>query len=171
VRTLVASRLAAIDSTGLGGDDARALGTMRATMAKDLGPIDTSSSATPPAEQPPECTYDASTIARSARGLDSLRKRIYNCFGWAQHGIVVGTDTLDRLSLLAAIAREADSTKRRQFFLALAPVWRSMIGENPADSPYRTLITLQVQQRAGQAPLTVSQAANSGLPPDSLGPW
>jgi hypothetical protein len=171
LRASVTSRLAAIDSTGLGAEDARALGTMRATLTRDLGPIDVATSAPSPDDQAPECTYDPSAIAESGRGLDSLRKRIYDCFGWAQHVIMVGTDTLDRLSILGAIGRESDSTRRRQLFLALAPVWRSMNGDDQPNGPYRTLVALQVRQRAGQPPLALSQAANSGLAPDSLEPW
>jgi hypothetical protein len=91
--------------------------------------------------------------------------------GWAQHRIVVGDDTLDRLSVLGKIAREADSSRRRALFLALSPTWKSINGDNRTDTPYRALTGLEVRQRKGQAPSPVRQARASGLPPDSLEPW
>jgi hypothetical protein len=127
--------------------------------------------ASPHADLEPDCTYDAAAIAESLRGLDSLRKRIYDCYGWAQHRIVVGDDTLDRLSVLGKIAREADSSRRRALFLALSPTWKSINGDNRTDTPYRALTGLEVRQRKGQAPSPVRQARASGLPPDSLEPW
>jgi hypothetical protein len=171
LRIAVASRLASLDSTGMGQEDARALGTMRATLAGDLGPLGASPADSPTAELQPDCAYDAVAIAGAQRGLDSLRKRIYDCYGWAQHRIVVGADTLDRLTILGKIGREADAHRRQSLFLALVPVWQSMNGDNQAGSPYRALIALEVRRRATQEPLAVSQARASGLPADSLEPW
>ena len=171
LRESVGSRLAAVDSSRLTGEDARALGTMRGTLARDLSPLDAGSPVGPPADPRPDCAYDASAIAGTTAGLDSLRGRIYDCYGWTQHHIAVGDDTLDRLSLLGAIAREADSTKRRLLFLALTPVWRSVNADNRPDSPYRTLIALEVRHRGGRDPVSVRQASSSGLRADSLEPW
>jgi hypothetical protein len=171
LRSSVAARLASLDSAGFRGEDARALGTMRATLAGDLGPLGTNTTDRPVADLLPDCGYDAGSIASSPRSLDSLRTRIYDCFGWAQHHVAVGLDTLDRLSILGRIAREGDSTERRRLFLALAPVWRSLNAENQVESPYRTLIALEVRDRGNREPVSARQARTSGLPADSLEPW
>ena len=178
LRAAIAARLAAVDSAALNGEDARALGTMRRTVARDLGPV------APPAvggargspaearrEPRFDCTYDPGAIASLPHGLDSLRARIYACYGWAQSHVVVGADTLDRLSILGALGRTGDPARRRELFLALEPVWRSMNGADPAASPYQRLIALQVRARPGSESPAAAQARASGVPPDSLEPW
>ena len=162
LRIAVVSRLASLDSAGMGNEDARALRTMRAALAGDLGALGTSPADSATVELQPDCAYDAAAIAGAQRGLDSLRKRIYDCYGWAQHRIVVGTDTLDRLTILGKIGREADAHRRQALFLALAPVWQSMNGDNRPGSPYRALIALEVQRRGAGEPVAVSQARTSG---------
>lgn len=172
LRAAVSERLAALDSTALPADDARALGVMRTMLGRDLTAIGVAS--TPPAgpaDPRPDCAFDAASIAKAPDGLDSLRRRIYDCYGWSQHHVEVGGDTLDRLTVLGAIGRAADPADRRRLFLSLEPVWRSMNGDNGADSPYRRLIALEVEKRGAAEPAAVRQARASGVPPDSLERW
>jgi hypothetical protein len=169
-RELVA-RLGAVDSAALVDDDARAFGIMRQVLARELAPLADGVPLAPAATEPaPDCRYDAAAIGATSRGLDSLRRRIYACFGWAQHRVAVGADTMDRLSLLGALGRTDDPAERRRLFLALEPVWRSVNGDNGPGSPYRRLIALSVKERpsGGSA---ASQARRSGVPPDSLEHW
>jgi hypothetical protein len=169
-RNLVA-RLGAVDSAALAGDDARAFGTMRRVLARDLArPADTVPPAPLATELPPDCRYDAAAIGATSGGLDSLRRRIYACYGWAQHRVAVGADTMDRLSLLGALGRTDDPAERRRLFLALEPVWRSVNGDNGPGSPYRRLIALTVNERRSSES-AASQARRSGVPPDSLERW
>jgi hypothetical protein len=172
LRVLVAERLARVDSSTLGGGDGRALGVMRAALARDLTPL--APAGTPEggaADAQPGCTYDPIAVGTGANRLDSLRKRIYDCYGWAQHHVVVGRDTLDRLTVLSTIARAGDPAERRRLFMALEPVWRSVNGDGDAASPYRRLIALEVARRGpGESP-AAGQARASGVPPDSLERW
>ncbi len=108
---------------------------------------------------PPDCVYDPPAIAAAPRGLDSLRGRIYACYGWAQSNVVLEGDTTDRLSILGALGRTDDPVRRRQLFLALEPVWRSMNGDGGPSSPYRQLIGLEVKR------------GGSAEPADSLERW
>jgi hypothetical protein len=170
LRKGLASRLAGIDSTGLRGDDARALGVMRRTLALDLDSL-VASSAPTIGENRPDCAYDARAIAVAPNGLDSLRRRLYSCYAWAQSHIVVDGDTLDRLSILGALGRVENAARRRRLFLALDPVWRSINGANRPASPYRQLIAAEVKgRRSGESP-AAAQARLSGVPPDSLEKW
>ena len=169
LRRAVAARLGAVDSTQLAGDDARALATMRRTLDRDLAPLRDSSGAIEPAQ--PECAYDPAALAATRYGLDSLRARIYACYGWAQQQVAVGSDTMDRLSVLGAIGRTDDPAERRRLFLSLDPVWRTINAGNEPGSPYRRLIALEAEARAGREPPEARQARLSGVPPDSLERW
>jgi hypothetical protein len=170
-RTDLRARLAAIDSAALGKEDGRALGVMHRTLARDL---DSLATPLPPeakkAEEQPDCGYDPSAVAEAPNGPDSLRKRLYACYGWAQSHVVFEGDTLDRLTILGALGRTSDPVRRRQLFLALDPVWRSMNGDNGPVSPYRQLIAEAVKQRRSESP-AAAQARASGMPPDSLEHW
>ena len=161
LRAEVSRRLAGIDSVSLRPDDARALGIMRRTLGRDLDSLPPPSRAVAKAALTrPDCAYDATAIARLGKGLDSLRQRLYACYGWSQSHLVLDRDTLDRLSILGALGREEGAGRRRRLFLALEPVWRTVNGDNGSGSPYRQLIAHPIAQSGG-----------SGLPPDSVEPW
>ena len=166
----LARRLATIDSAALREDDARALGTMRRTLARDLGPV-VAPIASDKAQTEPACAYDAGAVAAAPRGLDSLRKRIYACYGWAQSHLVAEGDTTDRLSILGALGRTESPKLRQKLFLALQPVWRSVNRDNQAGSPYRLLIAREVKERGKAEPPAAEQARVSGVSPDSLERW
>jgi hypothetical protein len=172
LRQQLASRVSAMDSARLTGDAPRALGIMRRTLSRDLdslvAPAARESSGA--GESPPDCSYQPSRIARARNGLDSLRRRLYACYGWAQSHVILQGDTLDRLTILGALGRSDDPARRRQLFLALDPLWRSVNGGNGAESPYRQLIALEVRERKGELP-AAEQARASGVPPDSLERW
>ncbi|MFL5513506.1 MAG: hypothetical protein ACJ8CN_13870 [Gemmatimonadales bacterium] len=170
LRRAVAARLDGIDSSGLRDEDRRALAQMRRTLQSNLDsmtPPDADSSAG--MLQSPSCNYDPRSVAGSSRGVDSLRARIYACYGWAQSHVLVDGQILDRLTILGELGRADAPNVRRRLFLSLDPVWRSMNGANQATSPYRVLIA---RQMAGATrPPSLEQASASGMPPDSLEPW
>ncbi len=169
LRGALATRLSAADSAALRHDDARALGTMRRTLERDIAPLADTSAAGSGSPQPqPDCAYDPRAYLDAPNGLDSLRDRLYACYGWAQHHVVVGVDTLDRLSVLGSLGHTEDPQHRRQLFLALDPVWRTINGDNDPNSPYRQLIALEMKRRGSGEPPAVRQARASGVLPDSL---
>ncbi len=172
LRRALVTRLEAVDSSALAGDDARAFGTMRVALGRALTALtDSTSTGPPPTQRRPDCEYDAAAIAAARNGLDSLRGRLYACYGWAQSHVAVGTDTMDRLSVLGALGRTEDPDERWRLFLSLEPIWRSVNAGNGADSPYRRLLALQVKElRGGELP-AAKQARLSGVPPDSLERW
>lgn len=171
-RELVAASLAAADSSALLPEDARALGTMRRTLAADLRRLDppAGTPATPRAREP-ECAYDPDAVLASKSGVDSLRRRMYACYTWAQSHVVLDGDTLDRLSVLGALGWTESAERRKQLFLALDPVWRSVNRGNEAGSPYRRLIAREVSERRGAESPAATQTRASGLRPDSLEQW
>jgi hypothetical protein len=170
-RTLV-NRLGAVDSSLLAGDDARAFATMRIALDRGLAVLaDSASADSLPTQRAPDCEYDPAGIAATRHGLDSLRGRLYACYGWAQSHVAVGTDTTDRLALLGALRRTEDPAERRRLFLSLEPVWRSVNADNGVASPYRRLLALQVKQLHGSELPAARQARLSGVRPDSLERW
>lgn len=172
LRRALVTRLGAIDSSTLPGDDARVFGTMRVALGRDLTALtDSASAGSPATPRRPDCEYDPAAIAATRNGLDSLRGRLYACYGWAQSHVALGADTMDRLSVLGALGRTEDPAERRRLFLSLEPVWRSVNAGNGADSPYRRLIALQVKERSGGELPAARQARLSGVPPDSLERW
>jgi hypothetical protein len=164
-RSRLAASLARVDSSSLAGEDARALSMMRLALARDLTPIAAGAEvASGSAASAPECPPDPSGE------LDSLRARIYACYGRAQSRLPVGSDTLDRLTIFGLLGATDDSARRRTLFLALRPVWQSMDGDGGVSSPYRRLITLTRQAQPGDSAAS-AQARAAGVPPDSLEPW
>ena len=123
----MATSLAAADSTALPPEDARALGIIRRTLATDLRRLDPpAGTAAAPEARAPECAYDPEVVLASKAGLDSLRRRMYACYSWAQSHVLLDGDTLDRLSVLGALGRTESAERRKHLFLALDPVWRSV---------------------------------------------
>jgi hypothetical protein len=165
LRRDVLERLAELDSAQLSADDRRALGVMRRALERDLTPVSASAGPTTSGQGQPDCRYDPSAFPRA----DSLRARIYACYAWTQHQVVVGDDTLDRLTVYGELARTEAPGQRRRLFLALDPVWRSINGDNHPTSPYRRLIALDAA-REGELP-AAREARLAGVPPDSLEPW
>ena len=166
LRRRVVAGLAAVDSSALSGEDARALGVMRLTLVRDLAAL-ASGGPQPPAATRPDCGYDPALIATA----DSLRARMYACYAWVQSRIPLGADTLDRLTLLGELGRTEDARRRRELFLALDPVWRSINADDGRASPYRRLIALEIRARRSGPPPAAEQARAAGLPPDSLEGW
>lgn len=166
LRDRLAGRLAAVDSATLDAGDARALGVMRRTLTRDLGAAPAPDAAASTA--PPDCRYDPASVHG---GADSLRTRIYACYGWAQAHLELDGDTVDRLTILGGLGRSGNPEQRRRQFLALEPVWRSMNGHDGPDSPYRRLIALEAARSRGRELPALAQARASGIEPDSLERW
>ena len=165
LRSALVSRLTGVDSTPLGPDDRRALAVMRGALERDLTPVAIALEALPSAEGPPDCDYRAPAVAAAPKGLDSLRGRVYACYGWAQHHVILEGDSLDRLSASGALARTEDSAQRRRLFLALEPVWRSVNGDGGLESPYRLLLGLSGAAARGGSRPWKSERGHSGSSP------
>ena len=165
----LAALLGAADSASLDTVDRRALRTMRLTLANELA----SDSATtePSAVAPPDCRYDAAAIAALPGGLDSLRARLYACYGWAAMHVTVGGEQLDRLTVLGRLTDTPDSAERRRLFLALTPLFASVNGDDGPSSPYRVMIRLSAEQWRAHGSPVAEAAQQAGIAPDSVAPW
>src|SRR5262249_45372024 len=102
--------------------DSRALSLLASQLATAEREL---TSGAAPSPDPTDCDDPFPERLRHA-GLDSLTARTFACYGAAARRIVVGPDTLDRLSILGLLGRTDDPDRRRRLFLALMPVWRSV---------------------------------------------
>ena len=161
-RQHVQQRLAATGGA-LPDSDRRAADVMRRALEGDLGPLDVPSAGDTAA---PSCDYDPAALATPADSGARLRARMYACFGQAARRVIVGArDTLDRLTVLGMISQSDDPVRRRALFLALAPIWRSVNGDDGSASPYRTALRA-IGRSAGD-----DSAGYLGVSPDTLTRW
>ncbi|MBL8960185.1 MAG: hypothetical protein JNJ98_10050, partial [Gemmatimonadetes bacterium] len=153
-------RLEDVDPGSLRGEDRRALEVMRSELAGRGG---TESEPTGQGSADTDCRYDARALA--AAGRDQLTDRITTCYARAAARVVVGADTLDRLGVLARLATEEQSVRRRALFLGLQPVWGSVNGRNTPDSPWRALVALSSERwRRDGSPIDAA-AQSLGMDP------
>jgi hypothetical protein len=150
--------LTALDSTRLREDDERAYHTMRVSLSE--GAMEAS---TTPATSSASCMYNPRDVATGESARQKLSERIYDCYGRAARRVVVGRDTIDRLTVLGRLGTEGDSTVRRASFLALIPLWKAMNGDGAPGSPYRTLVGLSAQQWKTSGSYIARQAESLGL--------
>lgn len=175
------SSLARLDSSlvrpggaRLSGDDARAERAIRAWRRRAPRGDGTS---TAEAGDPVAPGCRPPTAADST--VDGLEAAIFACYSVAAGSIVVGADTLDRLSILSRLGTTDDRTRREALFRALDQVWSSVNGHDEPDAPYRRLVTLRMARwdggptpmaRRGQA-YGLSAAAVEGWLVQALERW
>lgn len=147
-------RLVALDTTRYGNEDRHAIGVMRETLlSQEMS--DSSSGVA--------CGSDVTELAQ--RSVERLSAATYDCFGWRASRVVVGLDTLDRLSVLSALGRESDAARRRLLFTSLSPVWEAMNGRNEPTSPWRTLVSLRAPEWRGNSTPIERAFASIGMDP------
>ena len=122
-------------------------------------------------EAEPECRYDPSTIGRSDSAVGRLQARIFACYGHAAQHVIIGRDTLNRLTVLGLLGTTDDRARREQLFRALEPIWRSVNGADEPDSPYRVLIPLRRASWARPSNPFAERAASAGLTEAGLERW
>lgn len=82
----------------------------------------------------------ASLSAADSAAMATLRRHVYACFGRVAARLVVGADTMDRLTISSRMGEADDSRRRHALFLGLAPLWRTVNGDDGERSPYRVLL-------------------------------
>jgi hypothetical protein len=170
-RSAVAQQLAAIETSHLQTGDRTALTILSHTLATDLA-------GNPAAAEPPDkdtncTTTDAPTILAlgDTSAANAYRRHAYHCFGRAATAVVAGNDTADRLTILGRIAETPDAPGRKRLFLALAPMWRTVNGDDGFGSPYRTLLLFGADQDPETNPSPLDRAADIGVGPATLQRW
>jgi hypothetical protein len=117
------------------------------------------------------CDYHPAALGAGPGGLDRLTDRMYACYTTAANLLVVDGDTLNRLAILGRLARTDDAATRQRLFLALAPVWRSVNGDDREESPYRTLVMLRRRAWGDTASPIEAKGPAFGLTPAQMERW
>ncbi|HKK08911.1 MAG TPA: hypothetical protein VKA44_08510, partial [Gemmatimonadota bacterium] len=162
VRPRLVAALARVDTAGLGTEDRAALERMRRVTHDRLGPGQ-GAPAVSDVEASPDCDYDAASYSAGPYGgvrpaLDALTRRVFACYGKAAGAIVVGQDTLDRLTIFGLLGSTGDRARRERLFRALGPVWRSVNGDDGPGSPYRRMVALR-REAWGTGPTPMDRLA------------
>lgn len=124
-----------------------------------------------PSEPAGGCAGAWRSEGTAADSLAGLTAHVMACYGEAAQRIIVGPDTLDRLTIFGLLGRTEDRARRELLFKALAPVWESVNGDGGEASPYRAMVRLRVGQwRAGGTPMA-QRARALGIEPDTLTRW
>jgi hypothetical protein len=167
-RATLTAALARAGEASLGPADRRALSTMRKGTAAGLTFTTPTASGAPAA---PDCSYDPDAVASGPDRFGALRSRIMSCYERAVRSVRVGDSTFDRLTVLARLGDEPSAVRRRDFFLALDTVWRSMNGDDGPHSPWRTLLQLSAARwNAGRSAVDAA-ARRLGVPPSRAEEW
>lgn len=161
------ARVSALRTGALSDADGKALSVLR----EQLTVLEAEMTSRPaPAGEPADCSDPFPERLRQVSN-DELTSRTFACYGAAARRIVVDGDTLDRLSILGLLGRTEDSVRRRRLFMALAPVWRSVNGDDGEASPYRRMVSLRI---AGWGPAGTpmeERARGLGVAADTLEHW
>jgi hypothetical protein len=142
-RAGLARALAAGAAPPLSDEDERALEAMRQTLASELvseDPVQAPAGGALGAQQEVDCRYDPESVAGGKEGLAALSERLYACFGRAAHSLSFEGKTVDRLTVFGLLAVTEDPARREALWLAFAPLWETVNGDNGLRSPYRTLV-------------------------------
>jgi len=136
-------------------EDRRALANMRGTLAW----LD---SEEPTSGVRPALGGDASPGERRARADLSRR------YGAAAAVVQVGSQRLDRLTVLARLATEPGPAVRRDLFESLGSIWRTVDGDGADASPYRALLRSSAKRWARDGSPIEANARSLGLPAGSI---
>jgi hypothetical protein len=133
-RKELAKRLSKLPSQGLSPTDAKAVSVMRTQLASF------SENLSAPFSAPGKCR-DA---PRRDKDLDyaSLRGALVACFAENAKDLTFEGGKINRQSALGMLHEVEQSERRKAVFLALAPLWQAINGNNEPDSPYRSLIAM-----------------------------
>jgi len=122
-------------------------------------------------EGEPDCDYDPSQVAEGRDGDAELSKRIYACFAKAAHSLSFEGEPIDRLTIFGRLPLTHDAARRRQLWLALAPVWEAVNGDDGPRSPYRTLIREHAARTKGAGSSLGDAVRGIGVEPERMEQW
>jgi hypothetical protein len=163
-REAVVAGLASLPSDGLRAADARAVSLMRRNLAANL-PADSSH---------PE-SLESSGHCRDAEGKDldsaKLQSALYSCFEEIGNNLQFENTRLTRVGAFELLSTLDDPARRKALFLAFAPLWQSINGQNEPDSPYRRRIRFAAREVAKHGSRIDAAARTVGVRPDDVERW
>ena len=169
-RAVVVRDLARVQRFSMPSADRSALDQMARTLGTDLAD-DGSLADTPDDSVACDSPVAAAGPVTDTAAASRLQRRLYACFGRTAAHIVVGSDTMDRLTVTERIGRTTDPAERRRLFMALAPLWHTVNGDDDAGSPYRVMLRQLIARGARATPLPQERSRMLGVDPDIAVGW
>jgi len=166
----------------LTGDDKRAFETMQRALETDLAEEKTEPAAAEGVEPDsggvkgetagePGCAYDPEAVAKEPGGYEALTKRIYACFGAAARSLSFEGRAMDRLTVFGLLPLTDEPAKRRALFMAMAPIWKAVNGDDSSRSPYRTLVRLNAARLKDKGEALGESVRSIGVEPAVMEDW
>ena len=156
----VTSRLGGVTEKGLSPPDARALMLMR----KGMGAIAADQSSP---SRKVQCKDAKSRDLPSA----DLHSALYSCFDELDNSLEFEGKPINRLSAFDLLTQIAEPSRRKALFMALAPLWKAVNGNDEPGSPYRRLIAQSAADAAKNGSPVDDAAKSVGVPPAQIETW
>jgi hypothetical protein len=173
-RSRLQQALATGPAPSLTDEDDRALDVMERTLDRDLGeekveraPAGTEGGA----DRKDDCAYDPETVAEGEDGYEALSKRLYRCFSDAARSLSFDGEAMDRLTIFGLLPLTDDPSRRKGLWLAFAPIWEAVNGDNSPRSPYRTLIRRNAARLKEKGEALGESVRTIGVEPAVMEEW
>ncbi len=158
-------RLAKLPSRGLSENDTQAIAAMRTQSA--------TYSETISAPFSPGGTGKCQDATRKDKDQDyaSLRMALLACFTEKANDVSFEGGKINRQSVLDLLHEIEEPDRRKAVFLALAPLWQAINGNNEPDSPYRRMIALAAADAAKHGSEIDAAARDAGVNTADVERW
>ena len=163
-RDALVALLAKLPSEGLPQSDARAVAVMRRRLENWPANPERRENSMKPAGR----CQDA---PRRDLLYSALREALYTCFDVIGNAIEFEGARLTRVSAMDMLARVEQPQRRKALFLAFAPLWQTVNGNNRPDSPYRRMIHMAAAEAAKRGSPVDAAASAAGASSSQIEGW
>jgi hypothetical protein len=154
-------RLAKLPDHGFSDNDTKALAVMRTQFAAFPETI--------------SAPFNPGGKCQDAGGKDqdyaSLRKALLVCFAENANNLSFESGKINRQAALDLLHEIKEPERRKAAFLALAPLWQSINGNNEADSPYRRMMAMAAADGAKHGSEIDAAARDAGVNAAEVERW
>ena len=158
--TTLAKELQRLPTSGLSDRDTRAIAAMRKQMQAFTGGGALFS--------PKAKCQDA---PRKDLAYAELKAALVSCFVEIGNNLSFEGGKINRVSALDLLHETSDPGRRKAVFLAFAPLWRAINGNNEPDSPYRRMIAGAVAEAAKNGSEIDHAARDVGIDSTEVERW
>ncbi len=156
-------RLAKLPSHGLSENDTKAIAAMRAQSATYSEAVSAPFS--------PGGTGKCLDANRKDQDYASLRMALLACFTEKANDVSFEGGKINRQSVLDLLHEIEEPERRKAVFMALAPLWQAINGNNEPDSPYRRMIALAAADGAKRGSEVDAAARDAGVNTADVERW
>lgn len=156
--------LAKLPKQGMAESDARAIAVMRTRIENSPASLELAPHSLKPSGR-------CNEAVRNDLDFGALRDALYTCFDEIGNQLEFEGGRLTRVSALDRLASIEEAARRKTLFLAFAPLWQAVNGNNQLDSPYRRLIGLAAADAKKNGSPIDTAAHAVGAPSTEIEHW